>query len=153
MRRRLLPVLFVVLCGCLPSSTPNTQKAVEERLTCQCGCGLTVHACNHLQCGFAVPVKEDIAKSLAAGQTGDEIIARYVEKYGEKVLSSPVPKGFNLVAWYGPYVAVALGAMAVLVALRRLLARGGPVPGAAPPASLSDDARRRLEKELEELER
>jgi len=30
-----------------------TQQEVEEALTCQCGCGLTVHSCNHLQCGSA----------------------------------------------------------------------------------------------------
>jgi c-type cytochrome biogenesis protein CcmF len=34
---------------------PATQQEVEEALTCQCGCGLTVHSCNHLQCPSGEP--------------------------------------------------------------------------------------------------
>ncbi len=152
MRKLALAVfLGVAAVGCLagPGHVPNSQKAIEERLTCQCGCGLTVHACNHLQCGFAVPTKEDIAKSLAAGQTGDEIIARYVAKYGEKILSSPTPTGFNLVAWYGPYAALALGLVGVVFLIRRWLGVEEP---AAESRALSDQDRKRLERELEELE-
>ena len=95
------------------------QREVEERLACQCGCGLTVHTCNHLQCSFAVPVRDDIAKSLAAGQAEEDIIARYVAEYGEKVLSSPTHEGFNLLAWWGPYIALFLGATALATAIRR----------------------------------
>ena len=65
---------------------------VEEALTCQCGCGLTVHSCNHLECSFAVPTRKDIAESLARGETGEQIIDRYKLKYGEKVLSSPLSR-------------------------------------------------------------
>jgi cytochrome c-type biogenesis protein CcmH len=135
---------------------PMTQSDIEERLTCQCGCGLTVHSCNHLQCGFGEPVKRDIANSLAAGQTGKEILARYVAEYGEKILSSPTHSGFNLLAWYGPYVAVALGALAILFVIRRWSAdgsggRGGGAPAAGGPA-MSEEDRSRLQRELEDLE-
>ena len=122
-------------------------------MACQCGCGLTVHSCNHLQCAFAVPVREDIAKSLAAGQAEDDIIARYVAEYGEKVLSSPTHVGFNLLAWWGPYVALLLGATALVLAIRRLrgkpvTATGATVAGEKPSAEL----RARLESELEEVD-
>ena len=129
------------------------QREVEERLACQCGCGLTVHTCNHLQCSFAVPVRQDIAKSLAAGQPEDEIVARYVAEYGEKVLSSPTHEGFNLLAWWGPYVALVGGAAALAFAIRRFRGKpepvlAGPAPGDAQSASL----RAELEKELERIE-
>jgi len=156
MKRRVAGFAFLVLLvpGCFSAETPNTQKAIEDRLTCQCGCGLTVHSCNHLQCGFAVPVRREIAEALAAGKAADEIIAGYVEKYGEKVLSSPVPTGFNLVAWYGPYVVVALGALGILLLIRRWI--GGRQEGTASATIdarvLSDGDRKRLDRELKDLE-
>ena len=50
-------VIFALLlngCEALnPIASDNqlpTQGQVESSLTCQCGCGLTVHSCNHLSC-------------------------------------------------------------------------------------------------------
>jgi cytochrome c-type biogenesis protein CcmH/NrfF len=150
-------LLGTFLANRVDATGPMTQSEIEERLTCQCGCGLTVHSCNHLQCGFGEPVKRDIAKSLAAGQTGEEILARYVAEYGEKILSSPTHSGFNLVAWYGPYVAVVLGALAIVFVIRRWSTDGGGRGGGAGPTSggptLSEADRRRLQRELEDLER
>jgi len=80
---------LVVLLGAAAAVDVRAEMAaseVEEALTCQCGCGLTVHSCNHLECSFAVPVRKDIAESLARGETGEQIIERYKLKYGEKVL-------------------------------------------------------------------
>jgi len=155
MRSRIAAALFAfsLIAGCSSDRIPNTQAAIEERLTCQCGCGLTVHTCNHLQCGFAVPVRKDIADSLAAGQTGDDIVRRYVAEYGEKILSSPTWKGFNLLAWYGPYIAILTsGVLIVLVMLRwRRTAGAGPSDG-GPQTRLSDEQRRRLDRELERLD-
>lgn len=146
-------VLLAVACASEPA---NTQKAAEERLTCQCGCGLTVHSCNHLQCGFAVPVREDIAKSLAAGQTADEIIDRYAAEYGEKVLSSPIPRGFNLVAWVGPYVAVVLAGVMIFVVIRRSPRRSAAGNEESEPgerqASLSDAQKEKLDHALEDYD-
>lgn len=135
---------------------PMSRAAVEEALTCQCGCGLTVHACNHLQCSFAIPVREDIAESMERGETGQQILARYREKYGEKVLSSPIATGFNLLAWVGPYVAVGLGAIFIVVAIRRMARAPAPgLPAAPKPADLDRNAQQRLarlRKEMEDME-
>jgi cytochrome c-type biogenesis protein CcmH len=147
-------LLALALAGCVSEEVPSSPKAVEERLTCQCGCGLTVHTCNHLQCSFGVPVKKDVADSLAAGQTGEQILARYVAKYGEKILSSPTAQGFNLLAWYGPYIALVVGGLVLVVMLRRWrrdIAPPEPAPELEQP--LSDQQRRRLDSELETLER
>ena len=90
-------VLALSLPLALPAGAQSVlgQREIEEGLTCQCGCGLTVATCNHLECSFAVPVRKEIAESLAKGQTGEQIIERFKVEYGEKVLSSPVPEGLN----------------------------------------------------------
>ena len=110
--------LAISALSCAPAP-PTTQSAVENQLTCQCGCGLTVHSCNHLQCSFAIPVREDIAASLAKDEAGEAIVARYAKEYGEKVLSAPVREGFNLLAWYGPYIALFGAGFIVVMVIRR----------------------------------
>ena len=54
-----------------------TQSEIEEALTCQCGCGLTVHSCNHVQCPSGIPLKEEIAAQLAAGKTRAEVLTYF----------------------------------------------------------------------------
>lgn len=150
----LLAALAMMIVLAPAAAVASTRKATEERLTCQCGCGLTVHTCNHLQCSFAVPVREDIATSLAAGQSTEAIIGRYVEEYGEKVLSSPTTEGFNLLAWWGPYIALAFGCGVLLIVFRRLrsAAKLEPAVVTAAGTAVTSAARARLERELEELD-
>ena len=71
-----------------------TTKEIEEALTCQCGCGLTVHSCNHLQCGSAIPLKQEVLTLVSQGLGRDEILLRFRGKYGEKILSAPTTEGF-----------------------------------------------------------
>ena len=151
---RFYPALLLSLVVLLPSSTAWAgQREVEERLACQCGCGLTVHSCNHLQCSFAVPVREDIAKSLAAGQSEDEIIARYVAEYGEKVLSAPTREGFNLLAWWGPYAALVAGGLGLWLAIRRMnRSRANDTADAEHLPDIPQSARDEINRELERLE-
>jgi cytochrome c-type biogenesis protein CcmH len=125
-----------------------TQTEIEEALTCQCGCGLTVHSCNHLQCPSGIPLKSEIAEQLALGRTRPEVLAHFAGKYGEKILSAPTTTGFNLVAWVTPF-AVVLVATAVVVAFGRRWRRPPPPPS-APAEGERDSARRaRLLAELE----
>jgi cytochrome c-type biogenesis protein CcmH len=124
-----------------------TQTDLEEALTCQCGCGLTVHACNHLQCPSGIPLKQEIAGQLALGKTRPEVLAYFSDKYGEKILSAPTTTGFNLVAWVTPFAAVLIAA-ALVVKLTRRWRPAAPTP--AIPATADDRERRaRLAAELE----
>jgi len=135
------------------------QREIEEALTCQCGCGLTVATCNHLECSFAIPVRKDIAESLKKGETGEQILERYKIEYGEKVLSSPVPEGFNLMAWIGPYLGIFIAGVAMFAFFRR---RGGGRDGDGGGAATAGDTRdsqptderiARLRDEVEDLKR
>ena len=125
-----------------------TQTEIEEALTCQCGCGLTVHACNHLQCPSGIPLKTEIASQLALGKTRAEVLSYFTAKYGEKILSSPTTSGFNLIAWIVPF-AVVLIAAAVIVALTRRWRRPPPTPPTPPAPTLDPAWRARLDADLE----
>ena len=154
--RRITRVTFAIFLLSLPTfaNAAVNPTEVEESLTCQCSCGLTVHSCNHLQCSFAVPAKHTIAEQVGQGTSKEVILQSFVVKYGEKVLSAPTTTGFNLAAWITPFLALIVGGIAVsLVSLRwsRQRARK-PVtekPAADPQA---DQYRERLKKELDTFE-
>ncbi len=133
-----------------------TQYQMETDLTCQCGCGLTVHSCNHLNCGSGIPLKKEISEQIAAGKSREDILAHFSKKYGEKIFSSPTTSGFNIAAWTVPFIAIALGGLiigVVLVRWRRA-SGGAEAPVAATPPSATDpDLKAKLERELADLDR
>jgi cytochrome c-type biogenesis protein CcmH/NrfF len=144
---------LVLLLVVTISARAATQQEVEESLTCQCGCGLTVHACNHLQCPSGEPIKKEIADRLARGEDRETILAAFRTRYGEKVLSSPTFRGFNWLAWITPFAAVLAGALGVALVIRRWVKAPPPRPAPAAPSSADEDLRRRLARELDDLDR
>lgn len=152
--------LTLVLAAGVPlarvdADAPPSQSEIEEALTCQCGCGLTVHSCNHLQCPSGEPIKDEIRSRIAAGETRDTILAAFASKYGEKVLSSPTMQGFNWLAWITPFAALLLAGTVLVVVVRSRLHRTVlAAPGGGTLAGTDDPAiRARLDRELADLDR
>ena len=135
------------------AAAPPTQFEVEESLTSQCGCGLTVHSCNHLQCSSGDPIKKEIAERIARGEDKETILAAFRDRYGEKILSSPTFQGFNWIAWIMPFAAVLAGGLGISLVIRRWTrtAPSAPPPAPSPPAD--EERRRRLARELEDFDR
>lgn len=147
----LLALLFVLPVP-RALAEPSTTQEVEEGLTCQCSCGLTVHSCNHLQCSFAVPRKQEIAKAINEGKGKEAILASYMAQYGEKVLSAPTTTGFNLVAWITPFLALILGGVVVsLITLRWSRQRATQASQPLVVTEVADEYRERLKRELVEF--
>jgi cytochrome c-type biogenesis protein CcmH len=153
---RLVPLL-VVLCLALPgavsrAATRVSVDSVAEGLACQCGCGLTVANCNHPQCEFSVPVREQIEGMIKRGMTRAQIIGTFRAKYGEKVLSAPTTQGFNLLAWLMPFGAIFAGCGLLLVVAGHWRAANperAPAP-AGDNTGFDPDLRQRLETEIKE---
>lgn len=154
---RLVVVLGLLLgMPTLAADSPGFQE-LEESLTCQCGCGLTVHSCNHLQCPSAIPLRQEIRAQMEKGLGKDAILQHFADKYGEKILSSPTTTGFNLTAWVVPFVMVALGSIFVMFTLLRWR-RGKPRPATPvavpqPPGDAPLSAHEKtLERELKQFD-
>jgi cytochrome c-type biogenesis protein CcmH/NrfF len=152
--RAAVALLLAVALAPAPPVIAATQQEVEEALTCQCGCGLTVHSCNHLNCGSGEPMKAEIRERLGRGESKEQILAAFRTRYGEKVLSAPTFQGFNWFAWLTPF-AVMLAAAAILAgAIRRRVRATQATETARPMAAGGDDAlRARLARELDDLDR
>jgi cytochrome c-type biogenesis protein CcmH/NrfF len=149
-----------VLAGLLLARVPRVLgvavvsfEDLEESLTCQCGCGLTVHACNHLHCPSAEPLREEIRAQMALGKSKAEILRYFRNKYGEKILSSPTTSGFNLVAWVLPFALMILGGLIVGVTIMRWSGRAQQdTPAQQQPARPPSPYDKILEKELKDFE-
>ena len=80
-------VLALLLGGCEalnPVASDHqrpTQGQVESSLTCQCGCGLTVHSCNHLSCSSGEPLKLEVASQISEGRTLPQILSHFAVSY------------------------------------------------------------------------
>jgi cytochrome c-type biogenesis protein CcmH len=131
-----------------------SRQEVSEGLTCQCGCGLTVANCNHPNCEFSVPVREQIDGMLGRGMSGPQVIAYFRGKYGEKILSAPTTQGFNLLAWIMPFAALLAGGALVAFTVgrwrskSRAPAAAGDGDAGADNDHFDPELRRQLEREL-----
>lgn len=136
----------------VPDAREETAVAIEERFMCHCGCtDLTVRVCN---CGVAAEIKGDIRDRLAAGQSRAEVEAAYVARFGEQILSAPIRRGFNLMAWIMPFAAVLAAGAMVVVLVRRWGARPVPAaasPGAAPPPGADPASLERVDRAVRDL--
>ncbi len=136
-RSVLLVLLFAL--GAVPyivhGESQVSFQEIEESLTCQCGCGLTVHSCNHVQCSSALPLREEIRAQMKEGKDKAAILAHFRDKYGEKILSAPTTEGFNILAWVTPFALVGLGGIIVVLTVVRWRRRSADAVTAAPEAT------------------
>ncbi len=65
---------------------------------------------------MAQQMRAIVRDQLAAGKTPDEVRSYFVSRYGEWVLLAPTPKGFSLLLWVLPFVALVAG-LAVAIGL------------------------------------
>ncbi|MDR7402246.1 MAG: cytochrome c-type biogenesis protein CcmH [Armatimonadota bacterium] len=149
--RLLLVGVALAAWGALPAAAAPPPPALAGEFVCQCGCGLTLATCNHPVCGPRDQMLATLGRLLAEGKTASEIRAAFVASYGEAVLAAPPRRGFNLVAWWGPYAALAAGA-AVLLTLAALWTRRAERLVSIPSSSLTPEQREAVRRELERLE-
>jgi cytochrome c-type biogenesis protein CcmH len=94
---------------------------ITKELICTCGCGKVTYDC---YCDLAKEWKDNITQDVAAGKTKAEIIASYVETYGDAVLATPKKSGLELSIWALPVVA-AIGGTAVIYTYAK---KKSPIP-------------------------
>lgn len=163
----LLLAVVALALGSLAAEEPAQEKldpaqmeaevAKEIMNPCE-NCGTNLLSASF--CGGAMKAKAEIRAMAAQGMAKDQIIADFVERYGEEVLAKPEEKGFNLVVYWLPGVVLLLSVVIMGLFVRRAIKRGRePVPVAASvPASVThadevvDEYEERLRRELESLE-
>lgn len=96
-------------------------------------------------------IKAEIEAALIKGQTEEQIIERFVAEYGERILATPKPTGFNLSLWILPGL-ILLGGSLVLVVYLRHVSKSKADKNAVQPPSIDESELKRVEKELHEMD-
>jgi len=75
---------------------------------------------------LAQQMRDVVKQQIANGKTDEEVKRFFVGRYGEWILMSPTPHGFNWLVYVLPLLALALGGGVVTLAVRRWTS-GAPV--------------------------
>lgn len=140
----------------LTAEQSTTVQAAHAQLMAPCCFGGTL--AEH-RSPAVTELRAEVRGLVLGGATLDEVLRQISAKYGERILASPNPTGFNLLAYIVPFAAIGLVGMLFLVVWRRRLDTGErSVPQAAtldaPNIHSALDAARlaRLHRELAALE-
>lgn len=125
-------------------------KQLEGKLIAPCCFSQTV--ADHYS-DAAAHIKQQIRQFLAQGHTEDQILDSYVRVYGERILSEPRARGFNLLAYLAPPLALVAGVGGMFFMLTRWRRTGLAHPTLPQEATSPRDAtaqrfKARLQDEL-----
>ena len=150
-------IMLVVLGGC---SAPERTQPIDEKaqdvyrsLMCPLCPGQTI---DQSQSELSAQMRAVVREKLEQGETKEEILQFFVERYGEGVLAAPVKSGFSLVAWFAPITGIVVGGIVLWIVIRKWARRGNE--SSSEPATLTHDItgdeeyRERLEKELKDFD-
>ena len=132
------------------------QRQLEQKIICMCGSSGCVHSTlencpMRPVCHGHTAQTGEIQSLLNDGKGVDQVLASFVEKYGEAVLAVPRNTGFNALAWVLPYALGALGLVMILVTARRWSRPAAAVAGGG-DAQIDPGLDARLDDELRNLD-
>jgi cytochrome c-type biogenesis protein CcmH len=152
---RLLAVWLLILAMSIGAGHLTLAATVSDEDVHAIAAQLRCVVCQNLSVAdspseMARQMRDLIRERLAAGDRPEQVMAYFVQRYGEWVLLAPPARGLNLLLWLAPFGAV-VGGLAVVVTLARRWRRhpASLEPGAAPAVGPAE--RERLAAELERL--
>jgi cytochrome c-type biogenesis protein CcmF len=91
------------------------QRSLEDRIMCMCGCRQPMGSCQmRPNCAHYDNQSAQVVAYIANGKGYDDVLDAFVEEHqSQAVLSAPLDRGFNRLAWMFPY---AIGATGLLIA-------------------------------------
>jgi len=97
---------------------------------------------------LAKQMRDAIRERLKQGQTEPEIRAYFLSRYGDYILMEPPKHGVNWLLWVAPFLLLLVGGLFLYKEVRHWV-KDSPAPPSQPSPPLDDQARKRLERELE----
>jgi len=139
-----------------PEENAAEIQAIELRLACNCGCTLDVFTCRttDFSCTYSPKLHREVLALRNDGMSAQQVIDAFVDKYGEKALMAPKPKGFNLAGYLvpGAVITAAGAALAFVVGRRRAVAAAPAGSANLAPTDASPEELERLRRALDEVE-
>ncbi|MEK7806332.1 MAG: cytochrome c-type biogenesis protein CcmH, partial [Chloroflexota bacterium] len=82
--------------GQSPPYDESEAYAIDRMLMCPICAGQTI---DQSQSALAGQMRRLVREMLAQGETREEVLEFFAERYGQKVLAAPPKSGANLLAW------------------------------------------------------
>lgn len=89
-----------------------------------------------------------IRERVALGHSQEEIRAYFLSRYGDYILMEPPKHGVNWLIWVAPFLLLFIGGFFLYKEVTHWV-KETPTPSSQPPAPLDDQARQRIQRELE----
>ncbi len=124
-KTRLALILSTVFLMTAPTAaqSPPPIQVIKNSLTCVCDCNMTVEACQGaMACESADKLTAEAQQLIDQGLDKNAVLASFISRYGEQILSAPTKKGFNLTAWVTPFLLI-LGAGFLIIQFVRKWSR------------------------------
>jgi len=120
-----LLVFSIILYACSfedrVSSSDDEAQHINKLLICPICPSETI---DQAQVQLAVQMRDIVTRKLQAGESEEQILQFFVDRYGESVLAAPPKSGFSLLVWVVPPVGL-LGAILLLYFLMKNMQRLG----------------------------
>ncbi len=91
-------------------------RDVASDLRCPTCTGISVL---ESEASFSVQIKDIVKEKVKAGESRDQILSYFTERYGPWILREPPKTGFNIVAWAFPIALLVLGPIFVYLLVWR----------------------------------
>ena len=109
-------ILVLLTFNTFADSIDNQIRAISYLLMCPVCQGQTVAESNS---ELATQMRAIIKQKLEKGESKQEIIAYFVNRYGETILGAPPPKGANWLIWVLPALALLFGGAGIAIFLHK----------------------------------
>jgi len=147
----LMPIFLATSIAAAPA---GSARSVSEEQVREVAAQLRCVVCQNLSVAdspseMARQMRGIIRERLAAGESPEQVVAYFMEKYGEWILLSPRRQGFNLLVWTVPFAGLAAGLLALGLVVVRWTRRARPAVMAEP---IDPVLRERIARDLADLE-
>jgi cytochrome c-type biogenesis protein CcmH len=141
-------VLFAAIAWAQQPARPISEQDVHDVAS-----DLRCVVCQNLSVAdspseMAAQMRELVRERLRAGDSREQVIQYFVDRYGEWILLAPRRSGFTLLVWVLPIVAVVFGVIVVALLVYRWT-RTSTRAAAAAPAPVDAAMRERIRREME----
>ena len=149
--RRAGAIVLLLIGTLAPAAAQQPAAPVSEPEAYEIASRLRCVVCQNLSVAdspseMAQQMRGLVRERLAAGDSREQVIQFFVERYGEWILLEPRREGFTLLVWVAPVVAVLAGLVVVALVLRRWTRRPASAPA---PTALDPTMRDRIRREMD----
>jgi len=97
---------------------------------------------------LAQQMRDVVRERLKLGHSPEDIKEYFLGRYGDYIMMEPPKHGVNWLLWMGPFILLLGGGLLLYKEVIGWVRRT-PAPSTTPPPPLDEQARQRLERELE----